>query len=154
MPLVVVLDRVRSGHNVGSVFRTCDAFGVAGLYLCGITPYPPNREVMKTALGSSDSVDWLVFPETQTALEELRQNGFEIIFAEHTTESISLHNFIPFKEKKYAVVFGNEVEGIQNNLFHLANGAIEIPQFGTKHSLNISVAAGIILWDFFVKQTS
>ena len=152
VPIIVVLDNVRSGHNAGSVFRTCDAFGLLAIYLCGITPFPPNREVMKTALGSAESMDWLFYPETKDALKELRDNGFEIILAEHTTESIALQDFLPSREKKYALVFGNEVDGIQNELLAMADGAIEIPQFGTKHSLNISVAAGIILWDFFCKM--
>lgn len=151
LPLVVVLDHVRSGHNVGSVFRTCDAFGVAGLYLCGITPFPPNREVLKTSLGSSESVDWLFAADTKAILEELKQDGFELVFAEHTTESISLQQFIPSKEKKYALIFGNEVEGIKSELLPLADQVIEIPQFGTKHSFNISVAAGIVLWDVWNK---
>lgn len=151
MPLVVVLDNVRSGHNVGSVFRTCDAFGIPTIYLCGITPCPPNREVLKTALGSTESVAWFHFPDTKTILEELKQQDFEIVLAEHTTESISLQDFNPGKEKKYTLVFGNEVEGIQSELLHLANQVVEIPQFGTKHSFNISVAVGIVLWDVWNK---
>ncbi|MBA3649221.1 MAG: RNA methyltransferase [Chitinophagales bacterium] len=151
LPVVVVMDNVRSGHNVGSVFRTGDAFRVATLYLCGITATPPNREVMKTALGSSDSVPWRYFHETHDALEELKQQGYEVCFIEQTTQSISLNVFFPSKEKKYALVFGNEVEGIQSNLFPLGDRAIEIPQFGTKHSFNIAVAAGIVLWDFWMK---
>lgn len=151
MPVVIVLDNVRSGHNTGSVFRSCDAFGVTAVYLCGITPFPPNREVMKTALGSDESIDWIHFPDTGTALKELKEQGFQIIFAEHTTESVSLQHFITSKDKKYAVVFGNEVEGINADLLPLADHIIEIPQFGTKHSLNISVAAGIVLWDIWNK---
>ena len=149
--IVVVLDNVRSGYNVGSIFRTCDAFGVDGLYLCGITPHPPNREVLKTALGSSDSVEWKYFQETKTAFEELKKSGFDIVLAEHTTESISLELLQPSGEKKYALVFGNEVDGIGGELLSLADLAVEIPQFGTKHSLNVSVAAGIFLWDFYLK---
>lgn len=151
LSVVVVLDHVRSGHNVGSVFRTCDAFGIEKLYLCGITPQPPNREVLKTALGSSDSVEWRHFRETKSALEELRSEGYEIVFAEHTSESISLQQFFPSAEKKFVFVFGNEVEGINSELLHLADHIIEIPQFGTKHSFNIAVAAGIVLWDFYLK---
>ncbi|MEO6169159.1 MAG: RNA methyltransferase [Chitinophagales bacterium] len=151
IPVIVVLDNVRSGHNAGSVFRTCDAFGVTALYVCGITPFPPNREVMKTALGSNESVDWIHFVDTGTALRELKDRGFQIIFAEHTTESIALQQFIFSKDKKYALVFGNEVEGIKSELLPLADQVIEIPQFGTKHSLNISVAAGIVLWDIWNK---
>lgn len=152
MPVVIVLDNVRSGHNTGSVFRSCDAFGVTAVYLCGITPFPPNREVMKTALGSDESIDWIHFSDTAVALKDLKQQGYEIIFAEHTTESISLQQFMPSKEKKYVLVFGNEVEGINSDLLPLADHILEIPQFGTKHSLNISVAAGIVLWDVWNKM--
>lgn len=152
MPVVIVLDNVRSGHNTGSVFRSCDAFGVTAVYLCGITPFPPNREVRKTALGSDESIDWIHFPDTTVALKELKQQGYEIIFAEHTTESTPLQQFMLSKEKKYVLVFGNEVEGINSDLLPLADHIIEIPQFGTKHSLNISVAAGIVLWDVWNKM--
>lgn len=153
IPVVVVLDQVRSGHNVGSVFRTCDAFGVAAVYLCGITPSPPNREVMKTALGSTDAVDWYHHRDTGELLESLKQESFKIIFAEHTTESIALQNFTPGRGTKYALVFGNEVSGIGAEWLPLADQVIEIPQFGTKHSFNISVAAGIVLWDVWNKLT-
>lgn len=153
LPLVVVLDNVRSGHNVGSVFRTCDAFGVTGLYLCGITPFPPNREVMKTSLGSDSTIDWFAVTDAKKILQELKESGFEIIFSEHTTHSISLNEFKPSRDKKYAFVFGNEVDGIQHDLLPFADHAVEIPQFGTKHSFNISVAAGIVIWDFFVKYS-
>jgi tRNA G18 (ribose-2'-O)-methylase SpoU len=146
LPIVVILDNVRSGHNVGSVFRSCDAFAISSLCLCGITASPPNREVLKTALGSTQSVEWIYYNHSRKAVEELKQKGFQIILAEHTTKSILLQNFIPSKELKYAVVFGNEVEGISSEVLELADTVIEIPQFGTKHSLNISVAAGIILW--------
>lgn len=146
MPAVVVLDNVRSGHNAGSVFRTCDAFGIQTIYLCGITPCPPNREVMKTALGSTESVNWEHFADTKVILEKLKQQGNQIVFAEHTTESIPLQTFMPDSEQRYVFVFGNEVEGIRNDLLSLADQIIEIPQFGTKHSFNVSVAAGIILW--------
>ena len=150
-PVAVVLDRVRSGHNVGSVFRTCDAFGVAAVYLCGFTPVPPNREVMKTALGSTDTVDWFHNQDTGALLESLKQQSFKIIFAEHTTESIALQNFSPVPGTKYAFVFGNEVSGIGTEWLPLADEVIEIPQFGTKHSFNVSVAAGIVLWDVWNK---
>ncbi len=148
LPVVVVLDNLRSGHNVGSVFRTCDAFAVSCLYLCGITPTPPNREVKKTALGGSESVNWHYFEDTLKALEKVKEDGFQIIIAEHTTRSISLQHFSPSKNMKYALVFGNEIDGISGDLLELADAAVEIPQFGTKHSLNFSIAAGIILWHF------
>lgn len=151
MPLVMVLDNVRSGHNVGSVFRTSDAFGIPAIYLCGITPCPPNREVMKTALGSTESVSWEFVQNTKNIIEKLKEQDFEIVLAEQTTESISLQDFIPAREKKYAFVFGNEIEGIQSELLNLANQVVEIPQFGTKHSFNISVAVGIVLWDVWNK---
>jgi len=151
LPVLIVLDNIRSGFNVGSVLRTGDAFGITAVYLCGITPFPPNREVMKTALGSSDSVIWNYFNDTKEALQKVKGDGYEIIMAEHTTQSIALDKFQPLKEKKYAIVFGNEIEGIQESLLPFANETIEIPQFGIKHSLNISVAAGIVLWDFWNK---
>ena len=152
LPVIVVLDNVRSGHNTGSVFRTCDAFGIEGLYLCGITPCPPNREVLKTALGSEDSMDWQYFPETKVALAKLKDDQFDIVLAEHTTASIPLQLFNPPREKRLALVFGNEVSGIQELLLPMANHVIEIPQFGTKHSFNISVAAGIVLWELWNKM--
>lgn len=151
MSVAVVLDNVRSGHNTGAVFRTCDAFGLQQLYLCGITPAPPNREVLKTALGSTSSVDWQHFPDTKSLLEGLKRRQSTIVIAEHTTGSIALQDFLPSKEKNYVIVFGNEVEGVQSNLLPLADHLIEIPQFGTKHSFNVSVAAGIVLWDVWNK---
>lgn len=154
LPVTVVLDNLRSGHNVGSVFRTCDAFGVSALYLGGITPAPPNREVMKTALGSSEAIHWMQVPDTQQLLKSLRQDQYHIIFAEHTSVSIPLQRLKLSSSKKYALVFGNEVEGINAALLPLANTVVEIPQFGTKHSFNVSVAAGIVLWDVWNKMSA
>jgi len=153
LPVVIVLDNVRSAYNVGSVFRSCDAFAVEKILLCGITASPPNREVMKTALGSTESIPWEYFSSATEAVKHLRQDGFTIILIEQTDESVSLGKFLPKENKKYALIFGNEVDGISDELLSLADGAIEIPQFGTKHSFNISVSAGIVLWDFFLKIT-
>jgi tRNA G18 (ribose-2'-O)-methylase SpoU len=149
-PMVIVLDNIRSQNNIGSVFRTADAFRLEAIRLCGLTAIPPHREINKTALGSTDSVDWKYFPETSEALESLNNEGYIILGVEQTTKSTPLHLFHPQKEKKYALVFGNEVNGIDEDLFQYLNCCIEIPQYGTKHSLNISVAAGIVIWHFFL----
>ncbi|MCY7410100.1 MAG: RNA methyltransferase [Chitinophagales bacterium] len=151
LPVIVVLDNVRSAHNVGSVFRTCDAFAVEKIYLCGISASPPNREVMKTAIGSTESVEWIYFTSVEEAIQFLKKSDYQIILIEQTDESISLEKFIPLKEKKYALVFGNEVSGVSDEILSLAHVAVEIPQFGTKHSFNISVSAGIVLWELFKK---
>jgi tRNA G18 (ribose-2'-O)-methylase SpoU len=151
IPVVIVLDNIRSQNNIGSVFRTADAFRLEAVYLCGITATPPHREINKTALGSTDSVSWKYFPQTHDALESLRDEGYILTGVEQTSTSTALQLFQPQKEKKYALVFGNEVNGIDETLIPLLNGCIEIPQYGTKHSLNISVAAGIVIWDFLLK---
>ncbi len=145
-PLVVVLDNVRSAYNVGAVFRTCDAFAVEKILLCGISAAPPNREVLKTAIGSTESVEWKYHADSYKAVQVLKEEGCKIILVEQTDESIPLQNFFLTQGGKYALVFGNEVNGISDNVLSLADHAIEIPQFGTKHSFNISVAAGIVLW--------
>ena len=145
--VIVVLDNVRSLHNVGSVFRTCDAFRVEALYLCGITSTPPHNEIHKTAIGAEDSVNWKYFSETETAVKELIRNGYTPFAIEQTDKSVLLSNFSLEKNKKYALIFGNEVKGVQQSVIDLCVGSIEIPQYGTKHSLNISVSAGIILWE-------
>ncbi|MGA2822662.1 MAG: RNA methyltransferase [Bacteroidales bacterium] len=150
IPVVVVLDNIRSQNNIGSIFRTADAFRLEAICLCGITATPPHREINKTALGSTDSVSWKYFPETTVALESLHSEGYIILGVEQTNDSIPLYLFKPQKEKKYALIFGNEVNGLDEALIPLLNGCIEIPQYGTKHSLNISVAAGIVIWDFFL----
>lgn len=151
IPVVVVLDNIRSQNNIGSVFRTADAFRLEALYLCGITATPPHREIHKTALGSTESVNWKYFPETISALDSLKNDGYVLLGIEQTTTSTPLNLFQPEKNKKYALVFGNEVNGLDELLIPRLQGCIEIPQFGTKHSLNISVAAGIVIWDFLVK---
>ncbi len=148
VPVVVVLDNVRSGLNVGSVFRTSDAFRIQKIYLCGITAKPPNREINKTALGATESVDWEYFDDTAVLVRELRQQGFTILAVEQTENSVKLQDFRLDPSAKYALIFGNEVKGVQQNVIDLCDLALEIPQFGTKHSLNISVSAGIVIWEF------
>jgi tRNA G18 (ribose-2'-O)-methylase SpoU len=149
--LVLVLDNVRSMHNVGSVFRTGDAFLIEKLVLCGITGTPPHREIQKTALGATESVAWEHAENTLTALQKLREEGYKLIALEQTTSSISLQDFQPTAGERYALIFGNEVYGVQQEVIELVDACVEIPQFGTKHSFNISVSVGIILWDFFTK---
>jgi tRNA G18 (ribose-2'-O)-methylase SpoU len=151
LPVVVVLDEVRSMHNVGSIFRTSDGFAVEAIYLCGITGQPPHREIEKTALGATQSVDWTYFPSTLDAIIELKKRGYQIIAIEQASESISLHEFTPQAGKKYALIFGNEVNGVNEAVMQKIDACIEIPQFGTKHSFNVVVSAGIVLWDFFAK---
>jgi tRNA G18 (ribose-2'-O)-methylase SpoU len=148
-PLIVVLDNVRSAQNVGSVFRTSDAFRLEKVFLCGITPAPPSREMNKTALGSTESVAWKYFSETKDCLKELINKGIECIAVEQTEKSEKLGNFKTEYAKKYALVFGNEVEGVDQEVVNLCHKSLEIPQIGTKHSLNISVCAGITIWEFF-----
>ncbi len=142
----VVLDSVRSMNNVGSVFRTSDAFLIDRLYLCGITPRPPHREIQKTALGATESVDWIYFPQTVQALEELKKENYTIYAVEQTTDSIMLNEFKPAKEEKIAIIMGNEVEGVSLSALELCDKVVEIPQFGTKHSLNVSTSCAIVLW--------
>ena len=147
IPLVVVLDNIRSMHNVGSVFRTADAFLLKAIYLCGFTPQPPHRDIHKTALGATDTVDWIYYPTGVMALQQLRQEGYSIFAVEQVERSIPLHGFNSMNYQKLAVVFGNEVGGVGTDVLKLCDGSIEIPQFGMKHSLNISVAAGIVFWE-------
>ena len=150
-PLVVVLDHVRSLNNVGSVFRTADAFRLEAVYLCGITSTPPDAEIHKTALGAEETVEWRYFKETVDAVSDLKQKGYVICSLEQAEGSVSLENLSLDKNKKYAVVVGHEVKGVQQEVIDMSDMCIEIPQSGTKHSLNVSVAAGIVLWDFFRK---
>ena len=145
-PVVVILDNIRSMHNVGSVFRSADAFRVEKMYLCGFTPQPPHREIRKTAIGATESVDWAYSREIVPVLEELQTSGYRIFAIEQTSLSKPLAEFEANPEQKYAFIFGNEVEGVQKTALEYCEGAIEIRQFGTKHSLNISVAAGIVLY--------
>lgn len=151
-PLIVVLDHVRSLYNVGSVFRTADAMRLTGICLCGITATPPNVEIHKTALGAEDIVAWKYFQHTEDAIEWLRQKGYIIMAVEQCEGSTMLNDFIPDTSKKYAVIMGNEVKGVQQHIVDMADGCIEIPQFGTKHSMNVSVTAGMIIWDFMQKS--
>jgi len=151
IPVVVVLDNIRSQNNVGSVFRTADAFLLQGIYLCGITATPPHREIHKTALGATESVDWRYFENTGTAISELHSNGYAVIAVEQTNASILLDQFLPQPGQKLAFLFGNEVDGIDDQLLNLVDSCIEIPQYGTKHSINISVVVGIVLWDVQTK---
>lgn len=148
LPLIVVLDDVRSMHNVGSVFRTGDAFRIEAVYLCGITSTPPSAEIHKTALGAEDSVEWKAFTTAQEALIALKEAGIEIYSVEQAHGSTMLQDFIPEKGKRYAVVLGNEVKGVHQEVIDASDGCLEIPQFGTKHSMNVSVTAGIIIWHF------
>ena len=150
-PLVVVLDNIRSCNNTGSVFRTSDALLVEKIYLCGITATPPNKEIHKTALDAEKSVDWEYFEKTEDTVQKLQQEGYKVFAVEQVENSISLPDFLPPENGKLALVFGNEVKGVQQKVVNLCNGAIEIPQFGTKHSFNVSVSAGIVLWDIFQK---
>ena len=151
LPVAVVLDNVRSLHNVGSIFRTSDAFAVDQVCLCGITGTPPNREIEKTALGATQSVNWKHFATTMDAVNHLRESGYLIIAIEQAENSTMLNEFSPEKDKKYALIFGNEVNGVDEDVMQHIDACIEIPQFGTKHSFNIVVSAGIILWDLFSK---
>ncbi len=148
-PVIAVLDNIRSMHNVGSVFRTADAFLLEAICLCGYTPQPPHRDIHKTALGATETVDWFYTTTTTEAVLQLKQNGYKIYGIEQTSGSISLEQFSYPASEKIAVVFGNEVEGVSQDVLALCDGCIEIPQAGMKHSLNISVAAGIVLWKLF-----
>lgn len=148
LPLVVVLDEVRSLHNIGAVFRTSDAFLVNAIYLCGITATPPHPEMHKTALGAEYSVDWKYFKKTQEAVEDLKNQGYTVLAIEQCEGSTLLDELSLEKDKKYAIVLGNEVKGVQQEVVNICDGCIEIPQYGTKHSLNVSVTAGIMLWEF------
>ena len=147
-PLVVVLDDVRSMYNVGSVFRTGDAFRIEALYLCGISATPPATEIHKTALGAEDSVAWRHFDNALEAVEQLKGQGYEVLAVEQCNGSTKLNEFIPIKGKPYAVVLGNEVKGVHQEVIDRCDGCLEIPQFGTKHSMNVSVTAGIIMYKF------
>ncbi|CAN5131275.1 RNA methyltransferase [soil metagenome] len=151
-PIIIVLDNVRSMNNVGSVFRSADAFLIDAIYLCGFTPIPPHREIQKTALGATETVQWKHFPSTTDAITQLKSEGCRIYAVEQVENSISLTDFLPEQNTKLALIFGNEVEGVQQEVISNCDGVIEIPQYGTKHSLNISVSTGIILWDILGKM--
>lgn len=149
-PLVVVMDNIRSMHNVGSVFRTADAFLISGICLCGFTPQPPHRDIHKTALGATDSVDWLYYENTVDAVLALKARGYKVLAIEQTEGSIMLDQYVD-KHLPTAFVFGNEVDGVSDEVIQVCDGVIEIPQWGMKHSLNISVAAAVVLWEFVRK---
>ncbi|HIC8756285.1 RNA methyltransferase [Elizabethkingia anophelis] len=149
IPVIVLLDGIRSMNNVGAVFRTADAFIIEKVVLCGITPQPPHREIHKAALGATESVDWYYENNVTDALQKLKSEGYKILAIEQTTGSIALNEQVISKEEKYVVIMGNEVDGVSDEALALCDGFIEIPQLGTKHSLNVSVCAGIIMWEFF-----
>ena len=152
IPLVVILDNIRSCNNIGSVFRTSDALLIEKIYLCGITATPPNAEIHKTALDAEKSVEWSYCEKTENAVTELKNNGYKVFAIEQVENSMLLTDFMPAQHEKLAIVFGNEVKGVQQTVVNICNGSIEIPQYGTKHSFNISVCAGIVLWDLFLKM--
>lgn len=150
-PLIVVLDNIRSLNNIGSVFRTSDAFLIEKIYLCGITATPPHKDIHKTALGATDSVAWEYVEDTLELVEKLKAEGIQTLAIEQAENATMLDEFTPEQNQKYAVVFGNEVKGVAQKVVSACDSVIEIPQFGTKHSLNISVSAGVVLWDLFSK---
>ena len=154
LPLIVVLDDVRSLHNVGSVFRSGDAFRVEAVYLCGITATPPHPEIHKTALGGEDSVAWRYFPTATEAIESLHNDGFFVYRIEQVEGSTKLQNLQLDTDKRYAIVLGNEVKGVHQEVVDMSDGCLEIPQFGTKHSLNVSVTAGMVIWEVAKKFLS
>lgn len=147
--LTVVLDNIRSMHNVGAVFRTSDAFLVEKIILCGITPQPPHREIHKAALGATESVDWHYYESVKEAVLDLKSLKYEVLGIEQTSDSVMIHDFEIDSSKKYAIVLGNEVDGISDEILNHCDGFLEIPQLGTKHSLNVSVCGGIVIWEFF-----
>jgi len=150
-PYVIVLDDIRSMNNIGSAFRTGDAFKCAAIHLCGITAQPPHREISKTALGADESVDWLYFANAADSRKALREAGYQIVCVEQVQGSLSLEKFTPIQGQKYAFVFGNEVFGVNDDWIQESDFSLEIPQFGTKHSLNVSVSMGVVIWDFVSK---
>jgi 23S rRNA (guanosine2251-2'-O)-methyltransferase len=151
LPVCIVLDNIRSLHNVGSAFRTADAFRIEKIYLTGITGTPPHREIHKTALGATESVDWQYVEHPAAAVKKLKEEGYTVIIIEQTSESLPLQNFQPLPELKYCLIFGNEVNGVSEEVIEYGDIALEIPQSGTKHSLNISVCLGIVVWEIFQK---
>lgn len=153
-PIIVILDDIRSLHNIGSVFRTSDAFLIEKIYLCGITATPPNKEIHKTALGATETVAWEYTKDILTLLKKLKTENVQIWSVEQTENAVMLDQFLPLKDTKYALIFGNEVKGVSQEAINLSDGVIEIPQLGSKHSLNISVSAGIVVWDLLSKLTN
>lgn len=152
LPITIVLDNIRSLHNVGSAFRTADAFLIEKIFLTGITGTPPHREIQKTALGATESVPWEYTEHPADAITRLKDQGYTILAVEQTTDSTMLNQFTLEPNSRYALVFGNEVNGVSNEIIDLVDGALEIPQSGTKHSLNVSVCLGIVVWEFFRKM--
>ena len=153
VPIVIILDNVRSAHNVGSVFRTSDAFLIEKIMLCGICPVPPKNEIRKTALGATESVDWQYFNDITDCIKGLKEKGYTIISIEQADNAIDLNNYSIEKSRKIALVFGNEVNGVSDKIINLSDSVIEIPQYGTKHSFNVSVSVGIVLWDLSRKMS-
>jgi 23S rRNA (guanosine2251-2'-O)-methyltransferase len=149
LPVICVLDNIRSQHNIGSIFRTSDAFRIKELYLCGITATPPNREINKSALGATESVQWQYFNETCEAVNTLKHTGYKILAVEQAVGSVHLEEYVPETSDNLALVFGNEVTGVSDSVMAMVDGCIEIPQFGTKHSFNVSVTAAIVLYHFY-----
>lgn len=152
-PIIVILDNIRSLNNIGSVFRTSDAFLIEKIYLCGITAKPPHKDIHKTALGSTDTVVWEYVNDTVTLVEKLKAEGIKVISIEQAENATMLNDFTPQPQTTYAIVFGNEVKGVQQKVVDASDVVIEIPQYGTKHSLNISVSCGVVIWDLFCKLT-
>ncbi len=150
LPVICILDNIRSQHNIGSIFRTSDAFRIRELYLCGITATPPNREISKSALGATESVKWQYFAETREAIEHLKKEGYKIIAVEQAAGSIFLEDYNPEISGNIALVFGNEVTGVSDEVMEMVDASVEIPQFGTKHSFNVSVSAAIILYQLYI----
>jgi 23S rRNA (guanosine2251-2'-O)-methyltransferase len=151
LPVICVLDNVRSQHNIGSIFRTSDAFRIEELYLCGITATPPNREINKTALGATESVKWRYCAETSLAVDQLKKAGYKIVAVEQAVDSIVLEDYFPDVSEKIALVFGNEISGVGDTVMEMVDASVEIPQFGTKHSFNVSVSAAIVLYHFYTR---
>ena len=153
-PLIVIMDNVRSLNNIGSIFRTADAFLIEKIYLCGITATPPHKDIQKTALGATEAVDWEYSESALELVQKLQKEQIQILSVEQAENSLSLADFLPQKGKKYALVFGNEVKGVQQKVVSAGDDVLEIPQLGSKHSLNIAVSAGVVLWDLFSKIRS
>jgi len=153
-PIIIILDNIRSLNNIGSVFRTADAFLIEAVYLCGITAKPPHREIQKTALGATESVSWTHYDTTNEAIQNLKEKGYKIAAIEQAENSIMLNNYSVSNNEKIAIIFGNEVKGVEQDAIDLSDVVIEIPQYGTKHSLNISVSAGVVIWDLANKFNS
>ncbi len=150
-PVIVVLDNIRSLNNIGSVFRTADAFLVEAIYLCGICAHPPHKDIAKTALGATESVTWKYFNSTMEAVANLKNEGYMVVAVEQAEQAVMLHEFEIAPNKQYAIIFGNEVKGVAQDVVSASDVTLEIPQSGTKHSLNIAVSAGVVLWEFYVK---